>query len=55
MAVWGEVLAEWNDLDGAVEKARRGTQLTARGRDLAALGWTLLCLVRAAGPSPDDL
>jgi LuxR family maltose regulon positive regulatory protein len=46
LAVWGEVLAEWNDLDGAVEKARKGTQLTARGRDLAALGWSQLCLVR---------
>jgi LuxR family maltose regulon positive regulatory protein len=46
LAVWGEALAERNDLDGALDKAQAGTALTAKGRDLAALGWSYICLVR---------
>jgi LuxR family maltose regulon positive regulatory protein len=46
LAIWGEALAERNKLDEAIEKARQGTELTERGRDLAALGWSYLCLVR---------
>ncbi len=46
LAIWGEVLAERNDLDGAIEKARKGIELTEGGRDVAMLGWSYLCLVR---------
>ena len=46
LAIWGEVLAERNDPDGAIEKARKGTELTAKGKDLAMLGWSYLCLMR---------
>ncbi len=46
LAIWGEVLAEFNDLDGALHRAKNGTELIERGRDLAMLGWGYLCLVR---------
>jgi LuxR family maltose regulon positive regulatory protein len=46
LSIWGEALAELNDLDEAIDRARKGTELTGRGRDLAMLGWSYLCLVR---------
>jgi LuxR family maltose regulon positive regulatory protein len=46
MAIWGEVLAEINDLDGALRKAEKGVEITERGGDLAMLGWSYLCLTR---------
>jgi LuxR family maltose regulon positive regulatory protein len=46
-AVWGEVLAELGDLDGGLRQVKRGVQLAERGGDLAILGWTYLCLMRA--------
>lgn len=46
LTVWGEVLAELNDLDGALEKARRGVALFKEGGDVAMLGWSYLCLMR---------
>ncbi len=46
LAVWGEVLAELNDLDGALQKAKKGIELVERGGDLSMLGWSYLCLVR---------
>lgn len=46
LAVWGETLAELNDLDGAVRQARKGTNLTERGKDVAMIGWSYLCLMR---------
>jgi len=46
LAIWGEVLAELDDLDGAIHQAEKGTELTERGRDLAMIGWSYLCLVR---------
>jgi len=46
MAIWGEVLAELNDLDGAVHLAKNGAEMTLPGGPLAALGWSHLCLLR---------
>jgi LuxR family maltose regulon positive regulatory protein len=46
LAIWGEVLAELNDLDGANEKAKKGVELTEAGKDVAMVGWSNLCLVR---------
>jgi len=46
LAIWGEVLAELNDLDGAIDQAKRGTELTERGRDVAMIAWSNLCLMR---------
>ena len=45
-AIWGEVLAELNDLDGAMHRVQRGVELTERGGDLAMLGWSYHCLMR---------
>jgi LuxR family maltose regulon positive regulatory protein len=46
LAIWGEVLAELNDLEGAIRQAKKGTGLVERGRDLAMIGWSYLCLMR---------
>lgn len=46
LLVWGEVLAELNDLDGASERAKRGEALIERARDLPMLGWGYHCLAR---------
>jgi len=46
LAIWGEVLAERNDLDGAIRQARKGAELVERGRDVAMIGWSYLCLMR---------
>ncbi len=46
LAIWGEVLAELNDLDGAAHHAKKGAELTERGRDLGMIGWSNLCLAR---------
>jgi LuxR family maltose regulon positive regulatory protein len=45
-AIWGEVLAELNDLDEALYRAQSGVDLTERGRDLAVIGWSYKCLMR---------
>jgi LuxR family maltose regulon positive regulatory protein len=46
LAISGEVLAERNDLDGALRQAKRGVELTANGMNLALLGHSSLCLAR---------
>jgi ATP/maltotriose-dependent transcriptional regulator MalT len=46
LGIWGEVLAEINDLDGAIQKARKGVTLTERGGDLAMIAWSYQCLTR---------
>jgi LuxR family maltose regulon positive regulatory protein len=46
LAIWGEVLAEKNDLDEAIRLAEKGAELTGRGRDVAMIGWSYLCLIR---------
>jgi LuxR family maltose regulon positive regulatory protein len=45
LAQWGEVLVELDDLDGALDRAKKGAELT-EGGDLALLGFSNLCLVR---------
>jgi LuxR family maltose regulon positive regulatory protein len=45
-AVWGEVLCEWNDPDRAIDYVTKGVEQSERGRDVAALGWSYVCLVR---------
>jgi LuxR family maltose regulon positive regulatory protein len=47
LAVWGEVLAELNDLERAIDRAERGTELTEHSGDVAMIGWSYVCLVRA--------
>jgi len=46
LAIWGEVLAELNDLAGAINKARNGVELTERRGEVAMLGWSYVCLTR---------
>ncbi|MFC2023167.1 LuxR C-terminal-related transcriptional regulator [Chloroflexota bacterium] len=53
LAIWGEVLAELNDLDGALHRAKEGAELTERGRDVAMIGWSSLCLMRVLFTSGD--
>jgi LuxR family maltose regulon positive regulatory protein len=45
LAIWGQVLAELNDLDGAMRQAKKGVELTERGGTLAMLGWSYICLM----------
>jgi LuxR family maltose regulon positive regulatory protein len=47
LATWGVVLADLNDLDGALYQAKKGVELTERGGDVAMLGWSYVCLTRA--------
>jgi LuxR family maltose regulon positive regulatory protein len=46
LTVWGEVLVELNDLEGAIVRARKGVELAERGRDVAVVSWSYLCLMR---------
>ncbi len=46
LTIWGEVLAELNDLDGAMQQAKKGAELTGLGSDVVILGWSYLCLTR---------
>ncbi len=46
LAIWGEALAEVNDLEQAYHQSIKGVELAERGRDVAMLGWSYLCLVR---------
>ena len=49
LAVWGETLAELNDLEEALQKTESGAALTAlggHGEDVAMFGWGNLCLIR---------
>jgi ATP/maltotriose-dependent transcriptional regulator MalT len=45
-AIWGEALAEINDLSGALSKAIEGLELAEIGGDIASIGWSYICLVR---------
>jgi LuxR family maltose regulon positive regulatory protein len=53
LAIWGEVLTERNDLDGALEKVVQGTRLAEGGKNVAILGWSYLCLTRVLFASGD--
>ncbi|MBL1192729.1 MAG: hypothetical protein HND51_00090 [Chloroflexi bacterium] len=46
LAVWGETLAELNDLDVAILKTEQGFSIAEPGGDLGMLGWSYLCLIR---------
>ncbi len=46
LAIWGEVLAELNNLDGAIDKARTGVEVTERCGDVGMLCKSYLCLMR---------
>jgi LuxR family maltose regulon positive regulatory protein len=44
--LWGEILAERNELDEALSLTRKGVALTRRGNDVTLLGSSYLCLMR---------
>ncbi len=44
--IWGEVLAELNDLDRAWQQAVQGSALVEHGVDLALIGWGAMCRIR---------
>jgi len=46
LAIWGEVLAELGDLDGALDLVTRGMESAARGGESLVTGWGYLCLIR---------
>ncbi len=46
LAIWGEALAERNDLDKAIDKTKKGVELTRHGGDVVMLSWSYLCLTR---------
>jgi LuxR family maltose regulon positive regulatory protein len=46
LAIWGEVLAEKNNLNEAMNHAKRGVELTEHSMDVTMIGWSQLNLVR---------
>ena len=54
LAIWGEILAELNDLEGALKQASKGVERTEGGSDVAMLTWSYMCLTRVLF-SRDDL
>jgi LuxR family maltose regulon positive regulatory protein len=46
LAIWGETLAEINDLSGALQKATEGLELAERSGNVVSISWSYLCLVR---------
>ncbi len=46
MAVWGEALAEMNDLEAAFRLTQKGRGLTEHGGDIALIGTIYICLIR---------
>jgi LuxR family maltose regulon positive regulatory protein len=46
LAIWGEVLAETNDIDGALDLVEKSIELTEHGGDVGMLGWSYLGLTR---------
>ena len=52
LAIWGEALAELNDLDGAIQRAKKGFRLgLTEGPQM--LGWSYMCLMRVLFSSGD--
>jgi LuxR family maltose regulon positive regulatory protein len=46
LAIWGEVLAELGDLEGALDLVTRGIESAERGEESLVTGWGYLCLTR---------
>ena len=46
LVTWGELLAETNNLDEALHKAKKGLILIELSKDLAMLGWSYACIIR---------
>jgi LuxR family maltose regulon positive regulatory protein len=46
LAIWGEVLAETNELDEALDLVRKGVELAEKVGYVAVLGWSYLYLTR---------
>jgi len=46
MALWGDVLAELNDLEGALHQAKKGVQITEPGGNLTLLGYSYMYFMR---------
>jgi LuxR family maltose regulon positive regulatory protein len=46
LAIWGEVSAEQNELDVALQRASQGVAINERGTDVAMLAWSYMCLAR---------
>ena len=51
--IWGEVLAELNELDRALDLAKKGVKLAARGRDMITIGFSNLYMLRVLFSSGD--
>ncbi len=45
-ALWGTILCQWNDLDGALRYARKGVELCERENNVVLLGVSYLSLVK---------
>jgi LuxR family maltose regulon positive regulatory protein len=54
LAIWGEILAELDDLEGALKQTSKGVERTQGGSDVAMLTWSYMCLTRVLY-SRDDL
>jgi LuxR family maltose regulon positive regulatory protein len=54
LAIWGEILAELDDLEDALKQASKGVERTEGGSDVAMLTWSYMCLTRVLF-SRDDL
>jgi LuxR family maltose regulon positive regulatory protein len=46
LAMWGETLAELNDLDEAIQHGKNGVELFKGGGTLLEVTWSYMCLVR---------
>jgi len=47
LCLWGDVLAEINDIDEAITQAQKGAEIAGRGRrDVSFFGWSNLYLLR---------
>ncbi|MGD8624706.1 MAG: LuxR C-terminal-related transcriptional regulator [Anaerolineae bacterium] len=46
LAVWGEVLAELGDLEGALARVQKGMEYAERGGDWSLFGWSCMCALR---------
>ena len=51
--IWGEVLVELNHLDRAIDLAKKGVKLAARGKDVIHIASSNVCLVRVLFSSGD--